>query len=109
MKIITSREFRDNQKKYLDLVDQNEQVIVRRSKNRAYKLIPVSESDIIMEIPEEYRVNPYNYSPSGDPFWADKRNVEMVKSRIKELVEEKDVTYSTLRTKEDIENFLDSL
>ena len=29
-------------------------------------------------IPEEFRCNPYNYSPSGDPFFADKRNVEAV-------------------------------
>ena len=30
MRIVTSREFRDNQKKYFDMVDNNEQVIVKR-------------------------------------------------------------------------------
>lgn len=45
MMIISSREFRDNQKKYFDLVDQNLQVIVQRGKNKAYILTPVGEID----------------------------------------------------------------
>lgn len=42
--VVYSREFRDNQKKYLDLVDENEQVIVKRKNGKAYALVPVSES-----------------------------------------------------------------
>jgi len=45
MLIVSSREFRDNQKKYFDLVDNNNQVIVKRSKNKAYVLTPVSDAD----------------------------------------------------------------
>ena len=45
MVIISSREFRDHQKKYFDLVDQNEQVIVQRGKDRAYVLVPVNDVD----------------------------------------------------------------
>ena len=45
MMIISSREFRDNQKKYLDLVDQNEQVIVQRGKDKAYIIVPVNDID----------------------------------------------------------------
>lgn len=45
MLIVSSREFRNNQKKYLDLVDQNKQVIVQRGKNKAYILTPVSDVD----------------------------------------------------------------
>ena len=45
MLIISSREFRDNQKKYFDLVDQNEQVIVQRGKDKAYILAPIGDSD----------------------------------------------------------------
>ena len=45
MVIINSREFRDNQKKYLDLVDANQQVIIQRGKGKAYALTPVSEKD----------------------------------------------------------------
>ena len=45
MRIISSREFNDNQKLYFDLADQNEQIIVQRGKDKAYMLIPISESD----------------------------------------------------------------
>jgi hypothetical protein len=45
MLIISSREFRENQKKYFDLVDQNEQVIVQRGKDKAYILAPIGDSD----------------------------------------------------------------
>ena len=38
MRIISSREFNDNQKLYFDLADQNEQIIVQRGKDKAYML-----------------------------------------------------------------------
>jgi len=43
--IISSREFRDQQKKYFDLVDQNEQVIVQRGKDKAYVIVPLNDVD----------------------------------------------------------------
>lgn len=52
MLVISSKEFRDNQKKYFDLVDENEQIIVQRGKNKAYFLKPVSEMDIYLAEPE---------------------------------------------------------
>jgi len=103
MKIITSREFRNNQKKYFDMVDNNEQVVVKR-KNRAYKLVPVTEDDMLVDIPKEYRTNPYEISPSGDTFWSDKRNIE----KVKKAIENKEVA-AQLKTAEDIKNFLNSL
>ena len=45
MRIISSREFNDNQKSYFDLADQNAQIIVQRGKDKAYMLIPITESD----------------------------------------------------------------
>jgi antitoxin YefM len=45
MMIISSREFRDQQKKYLDLVDQNEQVIVQRGKDKAYVIVALNDVD----------------------------------------------------------------
>jgi hypothetical protein len=104
MKIVTSRQFRDNQKKYFDMVDNKEQVIVKR-KNRAYKLVPVSDDDMLIEIPKEYRRDPYEISPSGDLFWADKRNVEIVKK----AVENKEQIADKLNSAEDIKKFLDNL
>jgi len=105
MKIITSREFRDNQKKYFDLVDNKEQVIVKRSKKRAYKLVPVTDDDMLIEIPKEYRCDPYEISASGDMFWADKRNVEIVKKAI----ENKEQIADKLNSADDIKNFLNKL
>jgi len=52
MLVISSREFRDNQKKYFDLADQNEQIVVQRGKKRAYVLVPVSEVDRMSTNPE---------------------------------------------------------
>ena len=51
MYIISSREFREKQKMYLDLVDQNEQVIVQRGKNKAYRLTAITELDRFVEEP----------------------------------------------------------
>ena len=45
MTIISSREFRDNQKKYFDLADQNEQIIVQRGKDKAYVIVPLNDAD----------------------------------------------------------------
>jgi len=44
MLVVSSREFRDNQKKYFDLIDQDEKVIVQRGKNKAYILTPVNDA-----------------------------------------------------------------
>ena len=103
MKIVTSREFRDHQKKYFEMVDNNEQVIVKR-KNRAYKLVPVNDDDMLVDIPKEFRCDPYEVSPSGDVFWADKRNVE----KVKKAIENKEVA-ARLTSIDDVKNFLDSL
>lgn len=103
MRIVTSREFRDHQKKYFEMVDNNEQVIIKR-KDRAYKLIPVSEDDILVNIPEEYRCDPYQISPSGDMYWADKRNVE----KVKKAIEERKIVVK-LHSEDSIKDFLDSL
>ncbi len=52
MLVISSREFRDHQKKYFDLVDKNEQVIVHRGKDKAYILTPASDADLYLSNPE---------------------------------------------------------
>jgi hypothetical protein len=44
MIVVSSREFRDNQKKYFDLIDKDEKVIVQRGKNKAYILTPVNDA-----------------------------------------------------------------
>ena len=45
MVIISSREFRDHLKKYFELVDQDEQIIIQRGKDRAYIIVPLNDAD----------------------------------------------------------------
>ncbi len=46
MLIISSREFRQNQKEYFEKVDKGEHIIVQRGKNKAYALTPISADDM---------------------------------------------------------------
>ena len=46
MLIISSREFRQNQKEYFDKVDKGEHIIVQRGKDKAYALTPISDDDM---------------------------------------------------------------
>jgi PHD/YefM family antitoxin component YafN of YafNO toxin-antitoxin module len=46
MLIISSREFRDNQAQYFNRIDNGEQVIIQRGKNKAYSINMISESDL---------------------------------------------------------------
>ena len=46
MLVVSSREFRQNQKMYFDRADQGEQIIVQRGKDKAYALTPVKDEDL---------------------------------------------------------------
>ncbi|RLA39817.1 MAG: prevent-host-death protein [Gammaproteobacteria bacterium] len=46
MLVISSREFRQNQRLYFDKVDQGEQIIVQRGKDKSYILTPISDDDL---------------------------------------------------------------
>jgi antitoxin YefM len=48
MTIISSREFREKQKLYLDKVDNGEQIVIQRKRNRSYKLVPITKEDTLM-------------------------------------------------------------
>ncbi|MFR9649460.1 MAG: type II toxin-antitoxin system Phd/YefM family antitoxin [Rikenellaceae bacterium] len=48
MLVISSREFRANQKSYFDRVDGGEEIIVQRKGNKSYKITPISEDDTLM-------------------------------------------------------------
>ncbi len=51
MLVITSKEFRNNQKKYFDLLDSNMQIVVQHEKDKAYLLIPLSDTDALSTNP----------------------------------------------------------
>jgi antitoxin YefM len=56
MLIISSREFRDNQASYLDRVDNGEEILLQRGKNKSYKIVPISEVDTVIN--KEYILSP---------------------------------------------------
>lgn len=45
MVVVSSREFRQNQKLYFEMVDNGEQIIVQRGKNKTYALTPINLED----------------------------------------------------------------
>lgn len=92
MIVVSSREFRDSQKKYFDLAEKH-RVIIKR-KNHFLELVPRGES-----IPE-------NVSPSNDPFFDDPRNIEKILNSIAQINTGKSIT---LKTSEDIKKFIDTL
>jgi hypothetical protein len=93
MKIITTRELRNQTKAVFEMADK-ERVAVKRGKK--YVNLTVSDDPAkplldeewvrgFFAIPEEFRVNPFEVSPSGDLFWADRRNVEDLKQATEQL------------------------
>lgn len=100
MKIITTREIRKDTKAFFELAEK-ERVAVKRG-DKYVNLIVTEEPDTkfvsenwinkFMSIPSEYRINPFEISPSGDLFFADNRNLEHLekagKGEIRTLSEE---------------------
>ncbi|MDR0743681.1 MAG: prevent-host-death protein [Tannerella sp.] len=48
MLVVSTREFRQNQKSYLDRIDAGAQVFIQRGKNRCYAVSAVKEDDTLM-------------------------------------------------------------
>ncbi len=46
MLVISSREFRQNQRLYFEKADKGEQIIVQRGKDKAYAITAVNEDDV---------------------------------------------------------------
>ena len=115
MNIITTREIVKNTKAVFELAE-TESVTVKRGKNKYVHLVVTDEPDSkfvsnswideFMSIPEEYRCNPFNISPSGDLFYADKRNVEHLEKAIKQAKESNTIR---IKTKQDLASFMESL
>jgi antitoxin YefM len=95
MLVVSSREFRDSQKKYFDLAAK-ERVIIKR-KNEFLELVPRGNN-----IPE-------NPSPSNDPWFDDPRNIEELERRLKKSESGDKSEGVVLTSKEDIKVFFESL
>ena len=88
----------------------------RSSKWLATKILESSETKStkpldpeIAKIPEEFRCDPYEISPSGDPYFADKRNVEYVKKRLEKAQFSDPSTLVRTKNREEIEKLMEEL
>ena len=48
MLVVSSREFREKQALYLNHIDEGEEIILQRGRNKSYKIVPLSEDDTLM-------------------------------------------------------------
>ena len=92
MRVITTRDIVRQTKTYFDMAE-TERVAVRRGKKYVNMIVSDSPDKIYLdedwireylEIPEEYRCNPFDISTTGDIYFADKRNIE----RLRESMEQ---------------------
>ena len=81
MLVISSREFRQNQKMYFDKADEGVQIIVQRGKDKSSALTPLNEDDIYF-------------------------NAEMVKKIKASLVQAQNDQLMTVSTAEEIKELL---
>lgn len=81
MLVISSREFRQNQRLYFDKADKGEQIIVQRGKDKSYALTPIGEEDLYF-------------------------NVEMIKKIKKSAKQAQDGKYIEISSSEEIKELL---
>ena len=115
MNIITTREIVKNTKAVFELAE-TESVSVKRGKNKYVHLVVTDEPDSkivtdswideFLSIPEECRCNPFDVSPSGDLFYADKRNIAHLEEAIQQAKEGKTIR---IKTKQELSSFLESI
>ena len=48
MLVVSTREFRDRQKSYLDKIDAGIEILIQRGKTKSYKIVPVTDDDTLM-------------------------------------------------------------
>ena len=112
MQIITTREIRNKTKEIFELAEQ-ERIVVKRVKKYVNLIVTdnpdakfVSDELIkeFMYIPAEYRCNPFEISPSGDLFFADKRNIAHIEEAVKQAKEGKTISMQQNETLDDFLN-----
>ena len=48
MLVVSTREFREKQKSYLDQIDSGLELLIKRGKAKSYKIVPVTKDDTLM-------------------------------------------------------------
>jgi hypothetical protein len=86
MLVISSRKFRESQKKYFELAKE-QRVIIKRN-NEFVELVPRGN------------VIPENPSPSGDPYYDNPENLAELKRRIEALEQGKVKTYELTKERQ---------
>lgn len=90
MIVVSSRDFRTNLIEYFKNASGDDFIVKTRDAGSfKVSITPVQKEDAIVSIPIEFRCNPYEVSPSGDPFFADKRNVQEIEKGLQQLEEGK--------------------
>ena len=84
MLVVSSREFREKQRSYLDKVDAGMEILIQRGSTKSYKITPVSDDDI-------------SFSPE----------MEAKIERAKQQIENGECT--VIRNKEELRHYFDSL
>lgn len=92
MIVVSSREFRDNQKKFFDLAEK-ERVVIKR-KNQFMELVPRGE------------IIPESVSPSNDPYFDDPRNIAAILEGVQQV---KEGRVTRINSKVGLQEFLDNL
>lgn len=92
MIVVSSREFRDNQKKFLDLAEV-QRVVIKR-KNQYLELVPRGNM-----IPE-------NVSPSNDTYFDDYQNIVDINTGIQQAKEGKTIA---MQRGESLDDFLNRI
>lgn len=106
MIVVSSRDFRTNMMSYFT-ESNGDDFIVKTRDHGSFKVSikPVERDDAILNIPPEYRRDPYEISPSGDPFFADQRNIDLIKERLKKE-ENGEVQLHEMLPEESLDSFL---
>ncbi len=111
MQIVSAQEFKAKQKIYFELAEK-ERIVVKRGKKYVHLLTSSKPNENVIEswyteymkIPEKYRINPFEISPSGDLYYADKRNIEALDKAIEDA--KKDRTRGETIKYEDSEHYV---
>jgi hypothetical protein len=102
MKVVATREIKSELKSYFNFAEK-EKVVIKQGKKYMNLIVSDNPDEIFvssnwikefMSIPEEYRCNPFEISPTGDLFFADKRNVKHVMQGIEEARQGKTKRYT---------------
>lgn len=80
----TSRQFRERQKDFFDMVDKGKKVVIRRGSKKAYVLTPISINDL----------------------YFSEEMIQRIKDAEQEIKEGKGIT---IKSKEDLDAYFDSL